>query len=212
MRRLPSLLLCLAMPCLSVAAELDADTLVASLQRELPARTPYTEVRFAQMFDRPLVVHGELEYLGPGKLGKRVDTPYRETTTIADGQVSVQRGERKPRQIALGQIPELEGFLRGFSALLGGDAATLAGDFDVRTSGTLARWHMTLSPKDARLKRRVAAIEVDGVASAATCFAIIDADGDASIMLVEELASATLPKPLTRHNVEAVCRGARVTP
>lgn len=210
MRRLPSLLLCL-LPCLSAAAEPDAAALVAGLERALPARTAYTEVRFAQMFDRPLVVRGELEYLGPGKLGKRVDTPYREMTSIADGQVSVQRGERAPRVIALSQIPELEGFLRGFSALLGGDTVALARDFDAATSGTRARWHLSLTPKDARLRRHVASIEVDGSANAARCFAILDADGDARIMLVEALASVELPKPLTRHNVEVVCRSTSST-
>ena len=52
--------------------------LVAALSATAPARTPYSEVRFASMLDRPLILHGELEYLGPGKLGKRVDTPYQE--------------------------------------------------------------------------------------------------------------------------------------
>jgi hypothetical protein len=197
---------------LAGAAEPDAVQLVSALKRELPARTPYTEVRFAAMLDRPLVVRGELEYLGPGKLGKRVDTPYKETTTIAGGQVSVRRGEGTPRQISLGQIPELEGFLRGFSALLGGDAAALARDFELETRGDATRWHLTLTPKDARLKRRVAAIEVDGAAAGARCFAIVDADGDANIMLVEAMATVDLPKPLTRHNVEVTCRNAAAKP
>ncbi|WP_440224886.1 LolA-related protein [Dokdonella sp. MW10] len=195
------------LPCLAAAADPDPQALVAGLARPVPARTAYTEVRFAQMLDRPLVVRGELEYLGPGKLGKRVDTPYKEQTTIADGQVSVQRGTRKPREIALGQVPELEGFLRGFSALLGGDAAVLAQDFTLTTRGTAQRWHLSLVPKDARLKRRVASIEVDGDDAGARCFGIVDADGDANILLVEALASAELPKPLTRRNVEITCAG-----
>jgi hypothetical protein len=208
MRRLPILLACLLTPFTSASAQVDPVALVAGLERPLPARTAYTEVRFQQMLERPLVVRGELEYLGPGRLGKRVDAPYREVTTIADGQVKVQRGERKPRGIALGQIPELEGFLRGFSALLGGDAVTLARDFELATTGSDARWRLTLVPKDARLKRRIAAIEVDGAAKAARCFTVRDADGDSSVMLVEALAATELPKPLTAHNLDIVCRGA----
>jgi hypothetical protein len=208
MRRLPILLACLLTPFTSASAQVDPVALVAGLERPLPARTAYTEVRFQQMLERPLVVRGELEYLGPGRLGKRVDAPYREVTTIADGQVKVQRGERKPREIALGQIPELEGFLRGFSALLGGDAVTLARDFELATTGSDARWRLTLVPKDARLKRRIAAIEVDGAAKAARCFTVRDADGDSSVMLVEALAATELPKPLTAHNLDIVCRGA----
>ncbi len=164
------------------------------------------------MFDRPVIARGELEYLGPGRLGKRVDTPYKETMTIADGQVNVQRGTRAPRQIALGQIPELEGFLRGFSALLGGEAGALARDFALTTSGDATRWKLVLTPKDARLKRRIKAIEVDGAGTSARCFSVLDADGDASIMRVEELAAEELPKPLTRTNMEITCRRGNVKP
>ena len=157
------------------------------------------------MYDRALVAHGELEYLGPGQLGKRVDKPYEETTTIADGQVTVKRGSRKPRQISLDRVPELEGFLRGFSALLGGDAQALERDFELAGSGDQDHWQLRLSPKDKRLKKRIAALRVDGAADKARCFSIIDADDDVSILMVEALATAPLPDPLTQDNVEQAC-------
>jgi hypothetical protein len=199
-------LLCL-LPCLANAAELDAGALIGGLKRKLPARTAYTEVRFSHMYDRALVARGELEYLGPGQLGKRVDSPYRETTTIVDGEVTLQRGKRKPRQISLDRVPELEGFLRGFSALLGGDVAAVQRDFELTSSGDTESWRLRLAPRDPRLKQRIAAIEVDGSADTARCFSILDADDDASIMLVEGLAAAKLPEPLSRRNVENACRG-----
>jgi hypothetical protein len=198
--------LALILPCLVNAAEIDALALVSGLKRELPARTAYTEVRFSHMYDRALVARGELEYLGPGKLGKRVDKPYQETTTIADGQVTVQRGSRKPRQISLDRVPELEGFLRGFSALLGGDALALERDFDLTSSGDNSHWQLRLSPKDKRLKKRIDALRVDGADDKARCFSIIDADDDVSILMVEKLASAPLPEPLTQKNVERACQ------
>jgi hypothetical protein len=205
-RRLASSLLALILPCLANAAELDAQDLIGGLQREVPARTAYTEVRFSHMYDRALVARGELEYLGPGQLGKRVDTPYQETTTIADGQVSVQRGKRKPRQIELQRVPELEGFLRGFSALLGGDTAVVERDFELTSEGDMTHWRLRLVPRDARLVKRIAAIEVDGSANSARCFSIIDADGDTNILMVEALAAIALPDPLTQKAVEAICR------
>ena len=207
-----SSLLCLILPCLASASDLDPLTLVRGLQRELPARTPYTEVRFSSMYDRALVARGELEYLGPGKLGKRVDSPYSETTTIADGEVSVQRGSREPRRISLDRIPELEGFLRGFSALLGGDAEALERDFDLTGSGDNAHWQLRLSPRDKRLKKRIEALQVDGAGNKARCFSIIDADADVSILMVEELSAMTLPKPLTQKNVELTCRRGNSAP
>ncbi|MGB0132352.1 LolA-related protein [Dokdonella sp.] len=202
-RSLPWLML----PCLASAAEIDPLALVAGLQRELPARTAYTEVRFSRMYDRAVIARGELEYLGPGQLGKRVDTPYEETTTIADGQVTLQRGDRKPRQISLKRVPELEGFLRGFSALLGGDAESLQRDFELSGSGDSEQWQLRLAPSDKRLRKRIDAIVVDGSGDNANCFSILDADDDVSVMMVEELASAALPEPLTLANIELACRG-----
>ena len=199
------------LPCLANAAEVDAQDLVSGLKRKLPARTAYTEVRFSHMYDRAVVARGELEYLGPGQLGKRVDSPYKETTTIADGEVTVQRGTRKPRQISLDRVPELDGFLRGFSALLGGDVAAVERDFELSSSGDMANWHLRLAPKDKRLRKRIDAIEVDGSADTARCFSIIDADDDASILMVEQLASAELPDPLTRRNVDRACHGGAAT-
>lgn len=195
------------LPCLANAADIDALALVSGMKRELPARTAYTEVRFSRMFDRAVIARGELEYLGPGQLGKRVDEPYEEVTTIADGQVTVTRGTRKPRQISLQRVPELEGFLRGFSALLGGDAAALQRDFELASSGEPERWQLRLVPSDKRLRKRIAAIVVDGRADHANCFSILDADGDVSILMVEQQAAMALPEPLTQSSVELSCRG-----
>ena len=204
-------LLCLIMPSLVNAADINAQDLISGLKRKLPARTAYTEVRFSHMYDRALVARGELEYLGPGQLGKRVDSPYTETTTILDGEVTLQRGQRKPRHISLDRVPELEGFLRGFSALLGGDVAAVERDFELTSSGNMAQWRLRLAPRDPRLKKRIDAIEVDGSADTARCFSIIDADDDASILMVEGLAAAKLPEPLNRRSVESACRGGVAT-
>ena len=198
-------------PCLANAAEVDPLALVSGLKRDLPARTAYTEVRFSNMYNRAVVARGELTYLGPGQLGKRVDTPYEEITTIADGQVTVQRGKRKPRQISLQRVPELEGFLRGFSALLGGDAEALRRDFELSGNGEPKQWQLRLVPNDKRLRKRIDAIMVDGSEDKASCFSIMDADGDVSILMVEELATAALPEPLMQKSVELACRGGVAT-
>lgn len=192
------------------AAEPDAAALVSALARPAPARTPYTEVRFASMLDRPLILHGELEYLGPGKLGKRVDTPYQEATTIDGSDVAIKRGSGDVRHYSLNQAPEMEGFLRGFSALLGGDAKTLAADFELKTGGDAkAVWTLNLIPRDARLRRRIMAIDVYGSGTTPRCFATSEADGDTNILLVDDLASAKLPTRFAPTIVINLCRSEK---
>jgi hypothetical protein len=190
------------------AGKPDAAALVAALKRDVPARTAYTEVRFSGMLDRPLILRGELEYLGPGRLGKRVDTPYKEQTTIADGSANVQRGDRAPRTFSLAQAPELEGFLRGFSALLGGDAQALQRDFELSASGSEDHWQLQLKPRDERLVRRISAIEVDGAKNAPRCFRTHEADGDLGVLLVDALADAKLTTRPSPAQIDALCRGA----
>lgn len=177
------------------------------MKRAAPARTRFSEVRFSGLLERPLVVHGELEYDGPGKLSRTVDAPYVEHMTIENDQASVQRGDRPVRKFPLSQAPELEGFLRGFAALLGGDAELLQRDFVLLASGTQGAWHLKLTPRDERLAKRIAALEVDGAGTSARCFHTIEADGDVNMMLVETLADTKLPTRPTPPMIDALCRG-----
>lgn len=199
---------CLAAPPENTAAvDTAAAARVATLKRPTPARTAYTEVRFSGLLDRPLILRGELEYLGPGQLGKRVDSPYREQTTVADGEAQVQRSDGEPRRFSLSQAPELEGFLRGFAALLGGDAEALQRDFALTSSGTDAHWRLTLKPRDARLARRITGIDVDGTGSTPRCFRTRDADGDVGVLLVDTLAQVKIPTRPSQPQIDALCRG-----
>lgn len=196
-------------PVARVAAPaLDATRLIASLKRDAPARTAYTEVQFNSLLDRPLLLHGELAYLGPDKLSKRVDLPYQELTTISDGEVTVERGKRRPRHFSLGRAPELEGFLRGFLALLGGDAAALASTFELASTGTPAHWQLTMTPHDARLRSHIAGIDVDGDANHPHCFTVRMADGDTNVMLVEQYAQTPLTAAATPTTLAALCRSS----
>lgn len=193
----------------SPESPIDAQAIVAGLERAPPARTAFTEVRYSGLLERPLILHGELEYLGPGRLGRRVDQPYQEQTTIADGSATVRRGERAPRTFSLGQAPELEGFLRGFSALLGGDADGLRRDFTLSASGDAANWRLQLKPRDSRLARRVRAIDVDGAHGTPRCFRTQEGDDDLVILLVDTLAATPLGARPGRSELDALCRGAK---
>ena len=124
----------MALPTASLAGP-DPATLVAALARPTPATTAYAEVRFVDLLTRPLTLRGALEYRADGGLVKRVESPYRETTTVAAGQVTVERAGKPPRRFALTRAPELGAFLESFAALLGGDAARLAQAYDSSSAG-----------------------------------------------------------------------------
>jgi len=196
-----------AAPSSPLPAELAPETaaLVASLRRPAPADTAYAEVRFVHVLRRPMVLRGELHYGGAGQLGKRVDTPYRETTTIAGSDVRVQREGKGERSFSLDRAPELGALLSGFSALLGGDSAALSRDFIVEAVQDNADWRLTLKPRSPALAKQLSAMIVDGRGGEPRCFTLQEADGDASTMLLGDLAKAKLSDPPTREATAKLC-------
>lgn len=194
------------LPALLLAAPTpDATDLIARLRRPVPASTVYTEVRFVHQLTRPLVLRGELEYGGAGKLGKRVDAPYRESTTISGDNVTVTRTGRTPRHFDLERAPELKALMGGFSALLGGDAAALAALYTLSLVDNTDGWTLTLTPRDAGLSAHLREFVIDGAGSEPRCFILRQTSGDASVMLLGALAAAQLPQPPTTAALAAMC-------
>lgn len=184
----------------------DVAGLVSRLARPAPSSTQYTEVRFVGVLNKPLLLRGQLDYGGADKLGKRVEQPYRETTTIAAGSVDVQRDGRAPRHFSLDRAPELQALLVGFSALLGGDAATLKKFFAVSVVDNATNWTLTLTPLAPALAKHLRNIVVDGAGTEPRCFSLHEADGDASVMLLGALAATQLAEKPTLSALDTICQ------
>lgn len=183
--------------------------LIAALGRPAPAHTAFAEARFLHMLERPLVVSGELAWLGGDKLQRRVERPRAETSTIADGEVTQQREGKSARTFSLKRAPQLQVLLDSFVALLSGDAARLQQAFAVQHSGDAdGAWTLTLTPRDPRVARTVERIVIDGQAAESRCMFMHEADGDLAVDLLGSLA-AHMPAQPTREALQTLCQGAR---
>jgi hypothetical protein len=212
-----ALLLGMALPLWANASGSDAapvaassaQTLIAALGQPAPARTPFAEARFLRMLDRPLVVSGELAWLGGDRLQRRVDHPQQETASIADGEVTQQRPGKSPRHFSLARAPQLQVLLDSFVALLSGDAGRLQQAFDIQQTGDVAAvWTLTLVPRDAKVAKTVASITITGYAKESRCMHMQEADGDLAVDLLGPLA-AKMPAQPTREALQALCGGVR---
>jgi hypothetical protein len=187
------------------AADADLDTLLASLARPAPDSTSFVEVRYSSLLDEPIVVSGVLEHLADGALVRRVESPYQEVTELQGENVTVTRDGSKPRRFSLDRAPELRGMLSSFGALLTGDRKMLERYFDVALQGTEAAWKITLTPRDAKLKRHLSGIVVNGAADRPRCFALLEPGGDGSLTALGGTKIEDLPSPPERSAVEAWC-------
>jgi outer membrane lipoprotein carrier protein LolA len=188
-------------------ATAETTTLIGRLRLPTPADTAYAETRFVHVLRKPLQLRGELHYGGPGVLGKRVDEPYRETTSIANGEVEVLREGKSARKFSLERAPELQALLTSFSALLGGDAAGLDRNFTIALARGDSGWQLKLTPRAPELARHLRDLVVDGRDAEVRCVTLHESDGDSSVMRMAALASVTVPEP-TPAALAALCRGS----
>ena len=163
-------------------------------------------MHFAKLLREPLTLHGRLDYNGGDKLGKRVDSPYKETTTIADGKATIEREGRGAKTFGLDRAPDLQGLLASFSALLSGDSATMNRYYAIDETVDEKHWTLTLRPRSDALAKHLKTVVIDGAEKEPRCFTMVQADGDVSVMLLGDLAKATLPTPVTRESLDSLCR------
>jgi len=183
----------------------DIDALLQHLARPAPATTPFVEVHFSPLLSRPLIVSGELEYSGPDSLARTVEKPYSERTEIHGDEVSVVRGNGKPRTFSLQRAPELKTLLSSFSALLGDNRQQLEQSFTLTVSGDDAHWTLGLTPRDSRVSQRVSRITVNGEAGSPRCMTTAAPDGSVTVMLMQEAAKTPVPIDIDRAGLDKVC-------
>jgi hypothetical protein len=192
----------------TASAAPDARALVERLAREAPSSIAFTEARFSKLLRRPLVVSGELAYLGAGNLDRRVTSPHRETTTIRGNSVRIQREGQDARSFSLERVPELEGFLLAFGALLAGDSASLQRTFAIGADGDeAADWLLELTPLDARARGRVLTIRIYGRGDQLRCLATSATDETGSVTLLGDQPPAGSAAASSFDDLIAHCRG-----
>jgi len=155
---------------------------LGELMRQLSGRR-HGEVSFVEQhfLKHPAESYGELTYDAPDRLEKRTVEPKAETLTLAGDVLTVVRGGRV-RTLDLKAYPTLVPFIESIRATLAGDLPSLERLFTVDFAGTLARWRLTLTPRDAQVAKTVSRVTIDGTSDTLTTVEIIETDGDRSLM------------------------------
>ncbi len=169
-----------------------AESLLAGIAKTPPVATPFIQVAYRGVLDRPLIVSGTLRWLGGDRMERDIAKPFRESAKIGDGEVAVQRGSGEVHRMPLARAPQAAAMLAGFRALLGGDASALRQDFTLAAQGDQARWVITLTPRNAQLQRQMKSVVIDGRAHEPRCLTLTSANGDSSITLVGQMAAQGL--------------------
>ncbi len=162
---------------------------LGELMRQLAERrhgeVSFVEQHFLKLLKRPAESYGELTYDAPDRLVKRTVEPKPETLTLAGDVLNVVRGGRT-RTLDLKAYPALVPFIESIRATLAGDLPTLQRLFTVDFAGSVARWRLSLTPRDAQVAKTVSLVRIDGANSTLTAVEIVETDGDRSLMTLRE--------------------------
>jgi hypothetical protein len=169
----------------------DAVWNLEQLMRELAAvqesRARFVENRYLSLLKSPLQTEGTLHYAAPDRLEKYTLTPKPERMVIEAGRLTLEniaRGTR--RSIALPDYPVLWGFVESIRGTLSGDLAALQRFYHVDYGGSRTDWHLTLIPRDDKMKAAVDLIRIDGREHGIRSVEVRESKGDRSVMTITE--------------------------
>ncbi|KRG45221.1 fatty acyl CoA synthetase [Stenotrophomonas pictorum JCM 9942] len=186
-----ALLLLISSTALTASASaLEARWILQQLAQPAPSQTGFVELRGSALLKEPLRVEGQYRRPDNATLVREVSAPYAETTTIAEGKVSIARAGKPPRVFALQRVPELADLQTSFGALLSGDQAALEQAYRLEPQGTPQRWQLRLAPRGEALARRVASITLHGRGNELRCIETRPAKGDVQRTLLGGAAVA----------------------
>jgi hypothetical protein len=179
-----------AIAAAGAAAEGDGslDALMSLLAKRQHGHVEFVEQQFLKILDHPLESSGEMRYDAPDRLEKRTLAPRQETLTLSGGVLSVERG-KSHRVLDLHAYPEAQPFIESVRATLAGDRSALEKLFTLDFNGSLAKWTLTLVPKDSKVKRSVAQVRIDGAQDQLLKVEIRQSDGDRSLMTLRPAAT-----------------------
>lgn len=174
-------LCCLGAAAPALAAEHSLDAVLAQLALRQHGHVEFIEQHFLSLLDRPTESSGEMRYDAPDRLEKRTLAPRQETLLLVGGTLTIDRGKTH-RVVDLHAYPQVQPYIESIRATLAGDRAGLEKLFTLEFTGDLPRWTLTLLPKDAKVRRTVAQVRIDGAKDQLTKVEIRQPDGDRSVL------------------------------
>jgi outer membrane lipoprotein-sorting protein len=171
----------------AAAAPLSIGQLMAGLAQHPQGAATFTEKKFISILDQPVESSGELLFIAPARLEKRTLKPRPETMVLDGDTLTFERGRRK-HVLQLKDYPEVVGMIESIRATLAGDRKALERVYHLALDGGQERWGLVLTPLDPKVGAVIARIRMEGVKDVVRSVEIIQADGDRSLMTIEQLA------------------------
>ena len=165
------------------AVALEPAEVLAGLARVERSDATFEETRHIAALTAPVIRRGTLRYVRPADLEMVVQTPVAERVRVSGTTLTIE-GRNGVREVRLGDMPAIAGWVESVRATLAGDVPALGRHFTVRASGDISRWQLDLTPLSAELAAFVTRVTISGANAQIGRIDVIEASGDRSEMVV----------------------------
>ena len=156
------------------------ERLMALLAHRRHRTATFVEEDYLRALTRPLSSSGVLVYAAPARLEEHILEPRRITLIADHGVLSATRAGHTYR-MRLGAHARIAPYIDALREILSGNRAALARRFKLSLSGTLARWTLTLRPREPP-RSPIRRIRIEGARADIRSVAIAKTNGDHSRM------------------------------
>lgn len=132
------------------------------MQQHPVLRAEFIQQKQMAAFKKPLVTNGRLVYLRNEGVIWKLEAPIKLAYIMTDRSI-VEIGEDGKANVRNAKdVPGIEQVGRVFRSLLGAQSSAVSDLFTVSSTGALAAWQMTLTPKPGPLNQFMTQIQLNG--------------------------------------------------
>ena len=190
----PELLLALLLALPLQARALDLSELTKLLAKVQSGEAVFTEKRSVSMLERTLESSGKLSFAAPDTFVRETLKPRHEKVAVVGNKVTLTSGTRS-RTLRLDAVPEAAVMAEAVRGTLTGNREAIERNFIATVSGAPQQWTLELVPIEPEMRVRVRAVQIVGQQSWVREVTVAMADGDRSVMTVEQVSSVMRARP-----------------
>ncbi|MEW6341298.1 MAG: LolA-related protein [Paraburkholderia sp.] len=164
------------------------ERLMSTLGQKKSGHASFVETKYLSIATEPVKSSGELMFTAPDHLEKRTESPTPEDLMVDGDKLTIARNGHR-YTLALTQYPDLSAFIDSIRATLAGNRFALEQVYKVAVTGAGDDWTLTLTPLDTRMLKKISTITLTGTRDQLNTVAIQQADGDHSLMRLQNDAA-----------------------
>ena len=164
MNRLQFLVFCVVISCRPALASTNEllSAISAQIEQYPVVQADFVQIKKLSALQRPLISRGRMVFARQEGLFWLIDEPLKMGYWLGETKMVEIFPSGEKREQASSSNPVLAQVSRLMRSMLGAQAPGLLENFDVRASGRISQWVLTLVPKQAQIMKHVRLIQVSG--------------------------------------------------